>query len=93
LVQFILQELIYSTQENRLESVLDVGDSGFALAEAYPDHVEAHVVEVRLLLGDVTFRHSADRGLLAGGDRLEGITEARPPAQLHLDEYEAASLP
>ncbi len=75
-----------------LESVLYVDDSGCAFADEYPDHVEAYVVEVRLILGEVTFGQSADGGLLAGGDGLEGISEAYAAAQLDFDEDEGVLM-
>ena len=63
-----------------------------ALADEYADDVEAHGIEVRLLLGQVSFCERADGGLLASGDRVERATEARPPAQLHLGKDDSISV-
>jgi len=65
-----------------------VDEAGCALAREYADDVEAHGIEVRLLLGQVLLCEGANGGLLAGGDRVERATEAGPPAQLHLCENE-----
>ena len=64
-------------------------EAGCALAHEYADHVEAHGIEVRLLLGQVLLCEGANGGLLAGGDRVERATEAGPPAQLDLCENES----
>jgi hypothetical protein len=61
-----------------------VDEARYALADEYADDVEAHGIKVRLLLDQVHFCERANSGLLAGGDRVERATEARPPAQLHL---------
>jgi hypothetical protein len=58
----------------------------------YPDDVEAHGVEVRLLLGQVLFCEGAYGGLLAGGDRLEWATEIGSPAQLDLCENQSVPV-
>jgi hypothetical protein len=79
-------------RQGRLEGVLYVDDSARAVADEYPDHVEAYSVEVRLLLGEVPFGQSADGGLLAGGDGFERIAEAHAPAHLNLDEDERLGL-
>ena len=63
-----------------------------ALADEYADDVEAHGIEVWLLLGQVSFCERADGGLLASGDRVEGATEARPPAQLHLGKDDSIAV-
>jgi hypothetical protein len=61
-----------------------VDEARYALTDEYADDVEAHGIEVRLLLGQVTFCERANGGLLASGNRVERATEARPPAQLDL---------
>jgi hypothetical protein len=71
-----------------LEGVLYVDDSARAVADEYPDHVEAYSVEGWLLLGEVPFGQGADGGLFTGGDGLEGISEAHAPAQLDFGEDE-----
>jgi hypothetical protein len=74
------------------EGVLHVDEARCALADEYADDVEAHGIEVRLLLGQVTFCERAYGGLLAGGDRVEWATEAGSPAQLHLCENESVPV-
>jgi hypothetical protein len=69
-----------------------VGEARSALEDEYADDVEAHGIEVRLLLGQVSFCERADGGLLARGDRVEWATEARPPAQLHLGKDDSIAV-
>jgi hypothetical protein len=61
-----------------------VDEARSTLADEYADDVEAHGIEVRVLLGQVSLCERADGGLLASGDRVERATEARSPAQFHL---------
>ena len=63
-----------------------------ALADEYADDVEAHGIEVRLLLGQVSLCERADGGLLASGDGVERATEAGPPAQLHLGKDDGIAV-
>jgi hypothetical protein len=69
-----------------------VDEARSALADEYADDVEAHGIEVWLLLGQVSFCERADGGLLASGDRIERATEARPPAQLHLGKDDSIAV-
>jgi hypothetical protein len=65
-----------------------VDQAGRPFPEEYPDDVEAHGVEVRLLLRQVPFGQGAYGCLLAGGDRFERVSVSRTPSQLDLDEDE-----
>jgi hypothetical protein len=69
-----------------LKGVLYVDDLWRADAEEYADDVEAERIKIRLSPGEVLLGQSADSGLLAGGDGLEGITEAHAPAHLDFDK-------
>lgn len=59
-----------------------------ALLHEDAHHIEAHRVEVRLLLGQEAFGEAPYYGLLARGDGVERVSVARSAAQLHLDEHE-----
>jgi hypothetical protein len=65
-----------------------VDQAGRPFPEEYSDDVEAHGVEVRLLLRQVPFGQGAYGCLLAGGDRFERVSVSRTPSQLDLDEDE-----
>jgi hypothetical protein len=63
-----------------------------ALSHEYAHHIEAHRVEVRLLLGQEAFGEAPNYGLLARGDGVERVSIARSAAQLHLDEHEGVCV-
>ena len=78
-----------------LKGVLHVDDLGLAIAaEEYPDHVEAQrLEEPRSPIEEVSLSQGADRGLFAGGDGFERMSESRSSTQPDLDEDESVSVP
>ncbi len=70
------------------ERILDVMDADAGSGCEDADDVESQGIEVRLSDVEVVFGDRAQGMLLAGGDGLKRVSEARPPPQLDLGEAE-----
>lgn len=75
-----------------LECVPYMLDPNVAASYHDSNHIEAHLGEVRLRVGDESFGEGQDRPLFARGDGFERVTVSRAPAQLDLDEDQRLAI-